>query len=68
MRRRFLIQVIQHYWRRFNNCLHARILTVEDSERILLKAANTILIQLIFHACEVLNQRVPIGGTRFGRP
>ena len=60
MSRRFLVQIVQHDRRRLHDCLHIRVLTVENSERILRKAANTILIELIFHAREIVDQSIAI--------
>ena len=64
---RLVIQEVQHYGRSCNNGLHIRILAIEDSERIQLKAANTIFIELIFHARKVLDQRLAVATPRFGR-
>ncbi len=50
------VEVIQHHWRSLDDRLHIRVFTVEDPQRILLEAANTIVIKRAFHAFEVVDQ------------
>ena len=45
-----LIEVVQHDRCCLDNVLHFRVLAVQDPERVLLEAPNTILIEPVFHA------------------
>jgi hypothetical protein len=47
--------------------LHIGVFAVQYAQRILVEAANTILIQAIFHCQEIIDQRVPVGMPRFRR-
>ena len=57
---RFRIQKVQHDRRCLNQRLHIRVFAVENAQRILLEAANTILIKLTFHAGKILDQGLTI--------
>ena len=60
----FLVQMIQHLRSRTNELLHIRILRVQNTQRVLVEAANTILIQLVFHAGKVAHQLLAVGAAR----
>ena len=53
---RFLVEEIDHDRCRRHNFLHFRVLAVQNPQRILLKAPNTILIKLTFHAGKVFHE------------
>ena len=65
MLRRFIVEVVEHDRRIRNKLLHVRILAVQNTQRVLLEAANTIFIQLRFHGREVIDERFTIFSAGF---